>query len=168
MNTKTAQDKILEEFLRASSIYKPFSTYHEGYAIIKEEFDELWEEIKHSHYDRGDRNEEEDTKIQTEAVQVGAMILRFLIDLTKDGDENMEKQREKLDKLLEEIDEETRVANEKGFYRCDKCQRWIDTNKEGFVVVPKERMHTYFKKDEEKYRYHLVCYIVSLISNLAH
>jgi len=64
---------ISDEASRAATRFPPFNSHHEGYAIIKEELDELWDEIKTKECDP--------TKIQKEAVQVAAMALRFLTDL---------------------------------------------------------------------------------------
>lgn len=51
---------------------KPMNSRHEGYAVIKEELDELWDAIK--------RDNPMDM-VQLEAVQVAAMALRFLIEV---------------------------------------------------------------------------------------
>jgi hypothetical protein len=67
---------ISNEVDNAIQKHPPFFTQHEGYAIIKEELDELWEEIKRIH-----NYKERNDKIRKEAIQVSAMALRFLIDL---------------------------------------------------------------------------------------
>ena len=51
-----------------------FNSYHEGYAVIKEELDELWEEVKK--YPKQDNE-----NLKKEAIQIGAMALRFVYDL---------------------------------------------------------------------------------------
>ena len=61
------------EFIRGSM--STFNSHHEGYAVIKEELDELWEEIRKRD---GLRMK---PLLKKEAVQVGAMALRFLVDL---------------------------------------------------------------------------------------
>jgi len=73
-----AMAKILKEVLYAQEKFPPFTSGHEGYAIIKEELDELWDVIK-SVKDSRICNE---TMIK-EAIQVGAMAVRFLIDCDK-------------------------------------------------------------------------------------
>lgn len=70
--------KILAEFQRAIKYYRPMTSYHEGYAIIKEEMEELWDEIKRKPSSRNKK------RLQEEAVQVGAMALRFLYDLCEE------------------------------------------------------------------------------------
>ena len=59
------------EYYRAEEKFQDFHSYHEGYAVLLEELQELWDEIK------GDQDTK---KMQTEAVQVGAMALRFLMN----------------------------------------------------------------------------------------
>ena len=44
------RDQIMEvhtELTRANSIHPQFNSPHEGYAVLLEEVDELWQEIKH-------------------------------------------------------------------------------------------------------------------------
>lgn len=52
-----------------------FYDYHQGYAIIKEELDELWDAIKDKNSTQND--------ILTEALHVAATTLRFITDLTQ-------------------------------------------------------------------------------------
>lgn len=49
---------------------------HEGFAILQEEVEELWEEIKKKPSERSVE------KMRKEATQVAAMAIRFMIDLT--------------------------------------------------------------------------------------
>lgn len=70
---KEALLNIENEMFEACKKFPPFHSCHEGYAIIKEELEELWDDIKIK-----PRNMK---KIEEEATQVGAMALRFLIDL---------------------------------------------------------------------------------------
>lgn len=74
MTDESAVSAIIEEFVRATRTSGPFSSAHEGYAVILEELDELWEEIRKRNVDR------DMIKMRKEAVQVGAMALRFLVD----------------------------------------------------------------------------------------
>lgn len=67
---------VLNEYDSASSKFEPFNSAHEGYAVLAEEVDELWDEVKgHDGYERTAR-------MRNEAVQVAAMALRFLTDIT--------------------------------------------------------------------------------------
>ena len=63
---------MLAEHDRAIEKFNKFSTFHEGYAIIKEELDELWDEIKGKQRKR---------EMRDEAIQVATMAMRFAIDL---------------------------------------------------------------------------------------
>ncbi|WP_158795503.1 hypothetical protein [Pedobacter sp. L105] len=51
------------------------NSLHEGYAIISEEFDEFWDEIKKKEQDR------DLLKLKTEGIHVIAMMIRTLQDL---------------------------------------------------------------------------------------
>jgi hypothetical protein len=70
-----AMTAIVAELRRATAMNGPFHSAHEGYGVIKEEFDELWDEIKKKAIDRVPE------KMQKEAVQLGAMAMRFIIDI---------------------------------------------------------------------------------------
>jgi hypothetical protein len=61
-------DDVRTELYMATSEFGPFSSPHEGFAILKEEVDELWDDIKAN---KDPRNE---------AIQVAAMAVRFLMD----------------------------------------------------------------------------------------
>ena len=71
MNLADARDLIIAEYIEAEVAFPPMRSSHEGYAIIKEELDELWEDIK---------SERSKATQAGEAKQIGAMALRFLID----------------------------------------------------------------------------------------
>lgn len=71
MLEKDVIEQASAELYRATKKFGPFNSYHEGYAVILEEMDELWDAIK--------RNSSGD--IADEINQVIAMSLRFAIDL---------------------------------------------------------------------------------------
>ena len=71
MEKTLAIEAILSEYSFATSKFGEFASPHEGYAVIKEELDELWDEIK---------GKSIDDSMKKEAIQVGAMALRFLVD----------------------------------------------------------------------------------------
>lgn len=78
MNINEALIEVREEVLWATKNHKRFNSPHEGYAVIKEELDELWSAIRTlKNFD--DRNEQ----IKLEAIQVAAMAVRFLMDLVE-------------------------------------------------------------------------------------
>lgn len=67
---------IIDEFNRATHKHPKFNSRHEGYAILLEEVEELWEEIKKNHV----KNPEVKATQRKEAIQVAAMALRFIYD----------------------------------------------------------------------------------------
>ena len=73
---KTA-DEVMKEVIRAKSIFTAdFVNQHEGYAVLLEEVDELWHEVKKNqrNYDLAEQRKE--------AIQVAAMAIRFATELT--------------------------------------------------------------------------------------
>ena len=64
---------VRAELFRAYSNHAPMNSPHEGWAIIKEEVDELWKDVK------GNHGESEAARI--EAMQVAAMGVRYMIDV---------------------------------------------------------------------------------------
>jgi hypothetical protein len=63
---------IVSELEQAKAIWPPFNSAHEGFAVLKEEVDELWDEIKVNQKRR------DLPKMYKEAKQVAAMALRFM------------------------------------------------------------------------------------------
>ena len=69
---------VYNEIIRAKSIHKKdFNSTHEAYAVILEEMDELWEEVKKNPKKEGYSKE----KMREEAVQTVAMLLRMITEL---------------------------------------------------------------------------------------
>ena len=66
---------IVNEYNEAVSRFKPFNSAHEGFAVIKEEYDELWDEIKKKPETRSPE------KMLEEAAQLGAMAKRLIVDI---------------------------------------------------------------------------------------
>ena len=71
--------EVSTEFESASGAFPPFTSAHEGYAILKEEVDELWDEVKKKPSLRSNM------ALEKEAIQVAAMALRFLVDVCYKG-----------------------------------------------------------------------------------
>jgi hypothetical protein len=69
--------QICAETNRAQDLYPQLNSSHEGYAVIREELDELWDLIKQAKHGRCTEN------MRYEAVQVAAMAVRFILDLSK-------------------------------------------------------------------------------------
>ncbi len=63
--------QITDEFTEATNKFGAFNSTHEGYAVIQEELDELWDAVKSN----------DPVKAIVEAKQVGAMALRFMYDI---------------------------------------------------------------------------------------
>ena len=72
-NIPSLLDIVHAELLRATKLHGPFASAHEGYAVLKEEADELWDEIK--------KRDRDSRKMLHEAVQVAAMAIRFANDV---------------------------------------------------------------------------------------
>lgn len=69
--------KVIDEYEKAALTHGDFNSPHEGYAVIKEELDKLWDEIK--------RKDPSKKAMKREAIQVAAMALRFLYDCCRDS-----------------------------------------------------------------------------------
>lgn len=74
------QDEIIDRLLvlvkneleSATEKFGSFNSAHEGYAVLKEEVDELWDAIKTKGTPLDDRN--------MECIQVAAMAVRLILD----------------------------------------------------------------------------------------
>lgn len=76
MDKEEALKEIKLEHERNNRQYPTFNSAHEGYAIIKEELDGLWNEIKKKETDRNY------LKMREEARQIAAMALKFMVAIT--------------------------------------------------------------------------------------
>ncbi len=75
-NLNAALTDISTEVLRAKKLFPTnFHNQHEAYAVILEEFDELWEEIK-----KNQKNYDLPAQ-RTEATQAAAMLVRLMVEL---------------------------------------------------------------------------------------
>lgn len=68
--------EVERELLEAMKRFPPMASPHEGWAVVFEELDELWDEVKvkQSQHNRA--------AMRKEAMQVAAMAVRFMVDLT--------------------------------------------------------------------------------------
>lgn len=77
--TQSPAQKILaevaSELVFALSKFPPYNSAHEGYAVILEELDELWEEIK------SNKTPGHEARQRKEALQVATTAVRFILDL---------------------------------------------------------------------------------------
>ena len=66
---------VCEELQEAMKVNQLFTSPHHGYAIILEELDELWDEVKKKESKRDIKN------MRAEVVQVGAMAMKFIMSM---------------------------------------------------------------------------------------
>lgn len=95
---------VLKELQRAMSKKPLFTCPHHGYAIILEELDELWDEVKKTKSERNVKN------MRAEATQVAAMAIKFIMSMDSDwkpGDQKEVCKRDFTKKELE-IEEKCR------------------------------------------------------------
>lgn len=64
---------VTMELISATKANGTFNSAHEGWAVIFEELDELWDEVKLKHPDK--------VAMRKEAIQVAAMAIRFIHDI---------------------------------------------------------------------------------------
>ena len=76
--TKAAQ-LFADELSKAREIFPPMASAHEGYAVIAEEFDELWDIVKQK------QSQRDYVDLRKETIQLGAMVLAFLVEIVDEG-----------------------------------------------------------------------------------
>ena len=67
-----ALNAVADELQRARAKFGPMASTHEAYAVIKEEFDEFWEELRKKNPDF--------SNMRDELIQVAAMAIRAAVD----------------------------------------------------------------------------------------
>lgn len=82
LKAKIVSGLIVKEYLRTRETFTRFHSHHEAYAVILEELDELWDEIKKPipgiPYSGRERVKE--------AIQVAAMAMALIVDLEDEED----------------------------------------------------------------------------------
>jgi hypothetical protein len=68
--------QVVQELRSATRHFRPFNSAHEGYSVILEECDELWDVIKLAKRDTLSLS-----SMREEAIQVAAMAIRFVRDV---------------------------------------------------------------------------------------
>ena len=66
-------DEIFDELEDATKKFGRFNSPHEGYAVIQEEVDELWDAVKTKSLGYKEQRKE--------CIQIAAMAIRFVFDL---------------------------------------------------------------------------------------
>ncbi len=70
----TVAGEALAELIRARTLFPvPLRSAHEGFAVLQEEVDELWTEVKVRTKSR--------ERMRAEAIQVAAMAIKFVSDV---------------------------------------------------------------------------------------
>ncbi|MGD1960532.1 MAG: hypothetical protein ACFB2Y_16855 [Fulvivirga sp.] len=90
MITGKTAEAIDDEISKAKEVFtQNFNSTHEAYAVLKEEVDELWDEVKHGEKRELERCDSIESAIAShkglmrkEAIQVAAMAIRFINELT--------------------------------------------------------------------------------------
>lgn len=67
--------EVWAELDRAQLAFPTFANPHEGYAVLLEEVDELWEVVK-------TKQPQDKERLRAEARQVAAMAIRFMLECT--------------------------------------------------------------------------------------
>lgn len=68
------------EVRRAEKLHPPINSLHEGYAVIAEELDEFWEQVRRKASDR------DPVAVRTELIQTAAMCVRTILNVCdRDG-----------------------------------------------------------------------------------
>ena len=78
---KAAQEvaeEIVTEASRASALFPPMNSPHEASAVIREEFDEYWDEVKKHNTSKPDRDTR--PRQREELIQLAAMCIRAITD----------------------------------------------------------------------------------------
>ena len=75
--------EVQAELEQATAHFAPFNSAHEGFAVLKEEVDELWDEVKAKQGARDLRN------MRKKAIQVAAIAMRFVLDICDTGREQV-------------------------------------------------------------------------------
>jgi len=74
--------EVRAEWRGASKVWRPLHSPHEAAAVIKEEYDEFWDEVKRKPHDK--------IAMLQELTQVAAMCVRAVVDLRLSAETNCE------------------------------------------------------------------------------
>lgn len=68
-------DEVRDEVYRAQTLHNPMANAHESYAVILEEVEEFWDEVKLK------QSKRDLAKMRSELIQIAAMAIRSINDL---------------------------------------------------------------------------------------
>jgi len=74
-NYEFVASQFVQELEKARVKFAPMNSAHEGYAVIAEEFDELWDIVKQKQPER------DYVAFRKEAIQLGAMVLALVVEI---------------------------------------------------------------------------------------
>lgn len=74
MDSRMVLQDVSLELKRAATMWPPINSVHEGYAVILEEVDEFWDEVKKK------QTEHSHEAMYEELVQIAAMAIRTAMD----------------------------------------------------------------------------------------
>lgn len=75
-------EEAVQELRRAKMLHPGvFASAHEGYAVLLEEVDELWDAVKTNPRNLEGGAQEWRTRMRSEAIQIAAMAMRFVDDV---------------------------------------------------------------------------------------
>lgn len=74
--------QIIPDYNQAILKNPPFNSPHEGWAVLKQGVDQLWEEVKKN------KNSRSIESMRKEATFIGATVMRFLIELCNEENQN--------------------------------------------------------------------------------
>lgn len=72
--------EVVEELRKAINKFGKFNSAHEGFAVLNEEVDELWDHVKTN------QSKRDIQAMRKEAVQIAAMAIRFAVDICNETD----------------------------------------------------------------------------------
>lgn len=74
--------EVAAEVLRATTMFDPLNSPHEAEGVIREEFEEFWDEVK-AYNPR--KNRDTRPQMRTELIQLAAMAVRGVLDVIDFG-----------------------------------------------------------------------------------
>lgn len=110
---------VVKELQTAIETHSLFTSAHQAYAIILEELDELWDEIKKKKSIRDERN------MRAEAVQVAAMAIKFIVSM-----ENEWKPVQITKKTPRQLTKEEEEQELRDDAKCVQCRYAVITDEE--------------------------------------